>query len=145
MAEQNLHDASVDAVFQEPGSITMPERMRTYGTRDPCLTGAGVKRAPQRYPCDGSIAAFAGAQPAWMAMGLPETAQFVEYGLGQRHLALFVALANDAHQTALAIDGRDFEVCGFADAQAASIHQKQRGSGDRSSYAREDGAHFRVR
>jgi hypothetical protein len=26
MAEQNLHDAGVDAVFQEPGSITMPER-----------------------------------------------------------------------------------------------------------------------
>src|SRR5271166_5952428 len=119
--------------------------MRTYGTRNSRLMGRGLKTAPQRYPCGGSIAALAGAQPAWMAMSLPEAAQFDENRFGQRHLALFVALANDSHQTVFAVDGRDFEVCGFADAQAASVHQKQRGSGDRFSYARKDGARFRVR
>jgi hypothetical protein len=114
--EQNLHDSGVDAAFQEPRGIAMPQRMRREALRDAGFAGRCPKRAPQCVAADWPVVAPVGAQPSRVAMHLPQAAQLVEDRLRQWHSTFLVALANDADHPIDAIDCGHFKGRSLADA-----------------------------
>ena len=122
MAEQDLHDADVDAVLDQPCRVAMAQGVRRHPAPDACRGGSGGEGMRQHAVVERRIAAVVGEQPAAVAMGPPQAAQLVENRLGQRHQPLLVALADDAQHLVGSVDGADLQRGGFADAQAARIH-----------------------
>src|SRR5438477_12334172 len=115
MPEQDLRDPDVDTAFEQPGRVAMPQRMWRDASGNPGSSGRLLERQPQCVATDRPILAGARAQPALVAMGLPEAAQLGENRLRQRYLPLFVALADNAEQSIDAVDRRDFERRSLAD------------------------------
>src|SRR4051812_15635725 len=58
-------------------------------------------------------------------MGPPEATQIVQQRLRERHDALLVALADDAHLQVGAVDCADFQACRLADPQAAAVYNSE--------------------
>jgi len=143
--KQNLHDPGIDAAFQEPCGVAVPERMRADAPLDAGVLGRRPEGLPERQARDWPGAAAAGAKPARIAMRLPKAAQRGEDRPGQGNQPFLVALADDAEQSFRAVDMRHFNLRGFADAQAAGVHQKRRGPDGRLPYAANKGARFGVR
>ena len=118
----------------------VPQRMRRDARRDTGLTLHFLECLPQRRSRDRTLAGRAGAQPALVAMGLPQLAQLGMHRRWQRHAPFFVALPDHADQSTDAINRRDLQRCSLADAQAARIHQQETDASDRLPDATDDGA-----
>src|SRR5271166_3389939 len=85
--------------------------------------GGGCRESAREYPrVERRVSAVVGEQPAAVVMGEPQAAQLVENRLWQRHQPLLVALADDAQHQVGSVNGANLQRGGFADAQAARIH-----------------------
>lgn len=127
MAEQDLDDASVDAILDQPSRIAVPQDMRCDATLDPRSTGGGSEGKGQHLVVEGGITVATGEQPTRVAMGPPKMAEFVEHRLWQRHKPLLVAFANNSQHLVGSINGTDLQSCGLADAKTACIHGSEAG------------------
>src|SRR5271170_527257 len=143
--EQYLHDARIDAAFQEPCCIAMAERMRRDMSCNAGLSSCLPDGIPQHFAVNRCTSAAVGTKPAIIAMGQPKTAQFVEDRLGERNSTFFVTLTDDTDKQIDLIDSRDLKRGGLADAQTARIHEKEPALVDGILDAPEDRANLCIR
>src|SRR5208337_2284892 len=122
VAEQDLHDAGVDAVLDQPCRVGMAQGMRCHPPLDACRHGGGGEGIGQHALVERRIPVSVGEYPAAVAMGAPQAAEIVENRLWQRYQPLLVALADDAQHLVGPINGADLQRGGLADAQTTRIH-----------------------
>jgi len=96
VAEQDLHDADIDAVLDQPGCVTVAQAMRGDPALDAGRGSSGGKGIGQHTLLDRRVTGSIGEQPTWVAMDPPQIAQRIENRLWQRRQSLLVALADDA-------------------------------------------------
>jgi hypothetical protein len=108
----------------------MAKRMRADRPCDARRANTKAESAPQRILADWPGAEAIGAEPALVAVGQPKATQIIEHWLRQWHAALLVTLADDPKQQSGAVNASDFYGCGFADAQATGIHEREASSMD---------------
>lgn len=129
MAEQDLHHPDIDPLLEQAGGVAVAEHVRGDAVADPGLGGRGPERGRNHVGVDRPRAPAVGEQPARMPVGTPERPQRLEDRQRQRDPAIPAALAgDDAQHPVLAVDGADLEPDGFADAQAAAIHDQKAGA-----------------
>jgi len=131
MAQQDLHEAEVNALFQESGRKAVAkgvgrERVREAARRACPVEGQAGGVTGQM---EGAVAV--GEEPLGIAMGLPDLAKHAEGGLGQGQGALLVAFADHPQEHLLGIDGGDGQFDGFAEPQAAGVDQGETAAADR--------------
>ena len=122
VAEDLLHRQDIDAGFEQVGGEGVPERVHRGR-----LANVGAAAHPLEQPLHSPRAqrpllGGIGEQPALGAVAPPVVAQLGEQAERQRHQAILTALALvDMEQQPRAVDGADFQVEHFAQAQAAGI------------------------
>lgn len=136
VTEVDLELAEVLALLEQVGCIAVPKAMDMGLFLDAAglegeAEGALEGGAAHRLGGGGSalaVVAFGGEEQAGMAMGFPAFAQQEQGALGQGDVAIPVALAGtDVEEHAPGIDVADFQMQGFAQAQAAGV---EGGEGD---------------
>src|SRR5271169_4025221 len=75
MAEQDLHDADVDAVLDQPCRVTMAQGVRRHPTANACRGGSGGEDIRQYAFVERRVPVPVGEQPAAIVMGHPQAAQ----------------------------------------------------------------------
>ncbi len=73
-------------------------------------TGAGDRAAVVGEAVRETVTGRRGEQPHRGAMRAPESAEHLEGGIGQRHVAVFFTLAMDVQQQPISVDIGDLEV-----------------------------------
>ena len=105
MARQDLHNANIDALFQESGRETMAKGVRCEWaietTRRPCTVESPAGCASGKRRCVLAV----GEEPLGAAMVLPDLAEHGQCRLGQWQGSLFVAFADDPQDQLLGVDG----------------------------------------
>ena len=103
MAEQDLHDADVDAVLDQSGCVGMAQAVRGHVRSDAGRNNRGGEGIRQDALIERRVTATIGEQPAGVVMGPPELAQLVEMGLppegggvGSEHYAASLAIPSMA-------------------------------------------------
>jgi hypothetical protein len=144
MAEQYLHDAGINFLFQKPRRIAVAQCMRCDATGNARFRGSLANRTPQNLTMKGGRTSAVRAKPAGIAMGQPKRPQLIENRGGNRDLALFVALSDDPNQPIDFVDGGDFQRRGLADPQSASVHEQKSHSVNGISDASKEGANFGI-
>ena len=134
MPEVDLDLAEVLALLEQMRRVTVPQRMDVRGLLDAAGQKGHAKAALQRDAADGyggggrplATVAFGGEEQRGMPMRFPVFPQALEGDVGQRHVAIPVALATaDVQEHALGINVADFEAQAFAQAQAAGVNEQQ--------------------
>ena len=151
MAEVDLNLAEVLALFEEMGGVGMAEGVNMRGL----LHAAGAQGEPKGALEGGAIhrlgrgggtlaaVAFGREEELGMPVGLPLLAQPVERALGQRDVAVGLALAAaDVEEPALGIDVRHLEVQPFAEAQTAGVNGQKANALIERGDLRENRAHL---
>ena len=151
VSEIDLDLAEVLPLFQQMGGVGVAQGVDVRVLLDPAgvesqTEGALERGAAHRFGGGRgaqAVVAFGREQPRGMVMRFPLLAQELEGALGQRDVAIGVALAAaNVEEHPLRIDGADFQRQAFAQAQAAGI---DRGQGDpmiQSGDRGENLAHF---
>ena len=137
VAEQDLHGAQVDAVFDQPRCIAVAQHVRRDPPGDAGNAGGGSEGAGQHVVADRPGADAIGKQPAAVAVGQPHPAQFRQHRLRQRDPPFLVPFADDVQRQVGPVDRTDLKGPGLADAQAASVNDREAGFVKRAFYATE--------
>jgi len=131
MTEQDLHQADVDALFQEFGGETVAQRVRCEAVAEIARIPCAVE-GPARHSTGQMIGAVAvGEDPRPAAVDLPDLTQHGQGRFGEGQGSFFVAFADDPQEHPLGVDGRDGQRQGLADAQAAGVDQRETAAVDR--------------
>src|SRR5271157_1069526 len=107
MSQQNLDKANVHPSLEHVRGEAVAERMRPkLGVKAALVAGlmeggagGGIGQMSQQTPT--------GKKPLGAAVGLPEVAEHLQDGCGQRQDSFFVALADDAEPLLPGVDRRD--------------------------------------
>jgi hypothetical protein len=137
VAEQNLHDADIDAILDQSCRVTMLQRMRRHPLPEACGGGSCGKGARQHPIAERRVPVAIGKQPTAIAMGPPQAVQIVEDRPWQRHQPLLVGFADDPQHLAGSVNGADLQRGGLADMQAARINDGEARLVDRVADAAE--------
>ena len=151
MTEVDLDLAEVLPLFQQMRRITMPQRVGVGGLGD--ATGPECQpkgplhgRTAQRFGGRGralAVGTRGGKQQPRMLVGAPEFAQQEQRALGQRHIAIGIALATaDVQQRALGVHVANLQAQGFAQPQPAGVDRRQTHPVIQGRDPREDRPHF---
>ena len=125
MAQQNLDDANIHALFQQVRGEAVPKRVRAEAMIEPALAsrldessscGAVRQRRDDR---------LTGKQPASVAMSLPDLPQHVEHHFRQRESAFLVAFADHTQQQLLGVHRRDRQRDRFSDPQSVGVNKRE--------------------
>lgn len=146
MTEQDLDDADIDAVLDQPRRIAMPQCVgrQPSWVRQRHRDG-GSKGAAEHASMDRCVPGMVGEKPAAVAVGPPKAGQLIEERPWQWYQPLFVSLADHAQHLVRAVDVADLEPDRFADTQTTAIHQRKAGLVDRVVDCPEQGANLLVR
>ncbi len=133
MPQQDLHEANVDTLFQEPGGKAVAKRggcevVIETARRPGPVEGLSGRPAGKRTGAFSVDEELRGA-----AMDLPHLTENGERRFGQGQDSLFVAFADDPQEHLLGVDGGDGQGDGFTDPQAAGVDQGETAAVDRSS------------
>ena len=128
MPEQELDRAEVGARFQEMDRKRMPERMGCDRLGQPCPPTRLVAGLLDRAPADRRVRPCPREQPVRGLVHPPPRAQHLQQRRREHHVAILRALAVDAEDHPLAIDGADGEPGRFGDPQARSVAGRQAGA-----------------
>src|SRR5208282_1372723 len=153
--------AQRNAFFQQMGGVTVTEAVGGGGRVDAAggagqavshLHGADAHGGggtghglAQRKRAVGPAPARRGKQELRVAMRAPPVAQFGDHRRGGGHVTILAALAVadvQARRGGLAVDVTDFDGHGFTYAQAAVIHQPERGAEARLAQSARKGLHL---
>jgi len=145
VAEQDLDDPGIDAAFEKPGCIAVPQRMGRDPVRNTGSPDRGPEGAAHNMLCDRLGPGMIGEEPARVAVCSPEGAQVVKNRLWQRHPPFLIAFADDAQDPVGTINRRDLQGRSLADAQATGVHDGQTRLVDRVLYAVQQSADLGVR
>ena len=134
VAEVDLDLSQVLALFQQVGGVTVAQgvnvRVLFDGAGQEGQTEGALERGAAQGFCGGG-GALAGMtlgrkEQRGMTVRFPKLAQEPERALGQRDVAILIALAGaDVNEPALGINVAHFQTQGFAQAQAAGINEDQ--------------------
>ena len=134
MAEVDLDLAEVLALLQQVSGVAVPQGVDVRVLGDAAgLKGqaegaleSGAAHGPGGRGSADMAVTFGGKKQGGMTMGFPLLAQELQRALGQRHVAVLVALAGpDVQEQALRIDVAHLEPQAFAQAQAARVDRGQ--------------------
>ena len=134
MAEVDLDLAEVLALFEQMRGVTVPQRMHMRGLLDAAGQEGHAEAALQRGAAHGdggggrplATVAFGGEEQRGMPMRFPLFPQALQGALGQRHIAVLIALATaDVQEHAFGINVADLEAQPFAQAQATGVNEQQ--------------------
>jgi len=151
MAEVDLNLAKVFALFKQMRGVTVPQRMYVRGLLDAAGLEGQAEAALQRGPAHGfsggggslATVAFGGEEQRGMPMRFPVFPQAQESALGQRDVAILIALATaDVEEHAFGINVAYLEAQPFAQAQAAGVNEQQADMLIRRSHCGEHAADF---
>ena len=123
MSQQNLDEANVHAPLEHVGGEAVAERMRPeLGVKAALAAGlveggagGGIGQVRQQTPT--------GKEPLGAAVGLPEVAEHLQDGCGQRQDPFFVSLADDAEPHLRRVDGGDREDDRLVNPQAIGVDE----------------------
>ncbi|HRZ35817.1 MAG TPA: hypothetical protein P5534_05565 [Candidatus Paceibacterota bacterium] len=130
MTQIDLELTEVLALFEQVSCVAVTQRMDVGGLLDAAGLEDEAEGALEGGAAHGAgggggtlaVVAFGGEEQVRMAMGFPALAQQEQGALGQGDVAVAIALAGtDVEEHALGVDVADFEVKGFAQAQAAGV------------------------
>ena len=137
MPEQNLHEADVYALLEEPSGEGMAKAVRPEMLIETTGCPSSIEGLANCFTGNVSCATAAGEEPLGAAMDIPNLVEHGQYRLGQWQGAFLVALADDLQEHARRVDGRAGQGDGFADPQAAGVDQRKTGTVDRMGNRRD--------
>ena len=125
MSEQDLDDADVDAALEQVRGEAVAERVRPkmgikatlIPRREEGGTCRGIGQVGQQTP--------AGKEPSGAAVRLPDLAEHLQDGFGQRQDSFLVTLADDAEPHLLGIDRRDGQDDRLGNPQAIGVDERE--------------------
>ena len=122
MSEQDLDDADVDAALEQVRGEAVAERVRSKMG----IKAALIPRLEEGGTCRGiGQVAPAGKEPSGAAVRLPDLAEHLQDGFGQRQDPFLVTLADDAEPHLLGIDRRVGQDDRLGNPQAIGIDERE--------------------
>src|SRR5271157_2804033 len=130
MSQQNLDEANVHSPLEHVGGEAVAERMRPKIVVKAALVaglveggaGRGIGQMRQQTPT--------GKEPLGAVVDLPEFAEHLQDGGGQRQDSFLVSLADDAEPHLLRVDSRDREGDGLGNPQAIGVDEGETAAED---------------
>ena len=110
MAEQDLHDAEVNALFEQAGGKAVAERMAGERVAEQALLTCNANRLADRVVRNVTRCVISSREdPLLATMQLPSLPQHLKSRFAQWNDAFLVPLADNPQQHLLGVDRRDWK------------------------------------